>query len=165
MKGKPLLVLVLVGLGAAADVFACGNKFLVASRGTRFGQVAIARQDASILVYANPDSTMPQSMADVPVEAVLLKAGYRPTIVADPEEFKQALSQGGWDLVLADLNDSAAVQAEMGDEAPMMVPVLYEPTKREFQQAKNDYDSAIKAPLKSQRFLEIVDEAVAMLGP
>ena len=164
MKGKLLLVLVLWGLGASADLFACGNKFLVASRGTRFGKVAVARQEASILVYANPDSTMPQSMAEVPVEMVLLQAGYLPTIVADPAEFNQALNQGGWDLVLADLNDSAAVRIQMGDEAPMVVPVLYEPTKSDFQQAKKDYDSVIKAPLKSQRFLESVDDAVAMLG-
>ena len=164
MKGKLLLVLILWGLSASSDVFACGNKFLVASRGTRFGKVPVARQDAAILVYANPDSTMPQTMATVPVETVLLKAGYKPTIIADPDEFNQALSQGGWDLVLADLNDSAAVRAQMGDEAPMLVPILYAPTKGDFQQAKKEYDSVIKAPVKSQRFLESVDAAVAMLG-
>jgi DNA-binding NtrC family response regulator len=103
-------------------------------------------------------------MATVPVETVLLKAGYKPTIVADPDEFDQALSQGGWDLVLADLNDSAAVRAQMGDEAPMLVPVLYAPTKSDFKQAKQEYDNVIKAPVKSQRFLESVDDAVAMLG-
>jgi len=166
MKGKLLLVLVLVlwGMGGSADLFACGNKFLVPSRGTRFGKVAVARQEASILVYANPDSTMPETMAKVPIETVLLEAGYHPTIVADPDEFEQALSQGDWDLVLADLNDSAAVRGRMGDEAPMVVPVLYEPTKSDFQQAKQEYVSVIKAPVKSQRFLESIDEAVAMLG-
>lgn len=164
MKGKLLFVLVLWGLSATADVFACGNKFLVASRGTRFGKVAVARQEAAILVYANPKSTMPQTMAKVPVETVLVEAGYQPTIVADPGEFEMALNRGGWDLVLADLNDSAAIQDKMGDEAPMVVPVLYEPTKSDYQLAKQEYESVIKAPVKSQRFLESVDEAVMMLG-
>jgi hypothetical protein len=164
MKWKVLVALVLWGLVASSDVFACGNKFLVASRGTRFGKVPVARQDAAILVYANPDSTMPQTMATVPVETVLLKAGYKPTIVANPIEFDQALSRGGWDLVLADLNDSAAVRVQMGDEAPMLVPVLYAPTKSDFKQAKQEYESVIKAPVKSQRFLESIDEAVAMSG-
>jgi hypothetical protein len=164
MKGKLLFILIVWGVSASADVFACGNKFLVASRGTRFGKVAVARQEASILVYANPDSAVPQAVPNVPVETVLVNAGYQPTVVADPEEFNQALSQGGWDLVLADLKDSATVQIQMGDEAPMVVPVLYEPTKSDYQQAKQEYDSVIKAPMKSQRFLESIDEAVAMSG-
>ena len=164
MKGKLVLVLVLLGLGAAGDVFSCGNKFLVASRGTRFGKVAGARQEAAILVYANPDSTMPQSMAKVPIETVLVEAGYQPTIVADPDEFNRALSQGNWDLVLADLTDSDAVRQRLGDEAPTLVPILYEPTKSDVQMAKQEYESVIKAPVKSQRFLESVDEAVFMSG-
>ncbi len=164
MKGKLLLVLIVWGLSAAGDVFACGNKFLVTSRGTRFGKVAVARQEAAILVFANPASSMSQAMADVSVEEVLLEAGYQPTIVTDSAEFELALSQGNWDLVLADLNDSAAVRVRMGEEAPMVVPVMYEPTKSDFRQARQEYDSVIKAPVKSQRFLKSIDEAVAMLG-
>ena len=164
MKGKLVLILVLWGLSSASDVLACGNKFLVASRGTRFGKVAVASQKAAILVYANPDSTMPQSMAKVSIETVLVEAGYQPTIVANQDEFNQALSQGNWDLVLADLNDSEAVRQRLGDEAPMLVPVLYEPTKSDMQMAKQEYESVIKAPVKSQRFLESVDEAVFMSG-
>ena len=164
MKGKLLLVLIVWGLSASCDVFACGNKFLVTSRGTRFGKVAVARQEAAILVYANPASSMPQAMGDVSVEEVLLEAGYQPTIVTDSDEFELALSQGHWDLVLADLNDSAAVRVRMGEEAPMVVPVMYEPTKSDFRQARQEYDSVIKAPVKSQRFLKSIDEAVAMLG-
>lgn len=164
MKWKLLFVLVLWGVGGAADVFACGNKFLVASRGTRFGKVAVARQEAAILVYANPDSAVPHAVVNVPVETVLVNAGYQPTVVADPEEFNQALSKGGWDLVLADLRDTATVEVQLGDEAPMVVPVLYEPTKSDYQLAKQEYDNVIKAPMKSQRFLESIDEAVAMSG-
>lgn len=164
MKGKIVVAAVLLGLVVSNDLLACGNKFLVTSRGTRFGKAPVVREEASILVYANPDSTMPQSMAKVPIEEVLTEAGYQPTVVASRGEFEQALSADEWDLVLADLNDSAAIQAEMGDEAPMVVPVLYEPTKSAMQQAKQDYESVIKAPVGSQRFLESIDEAVAMSG-
>jgi hypothetical protein len=164
MKWKLLFVLVLWGVGGSADVFACGNKFLVASRGTRFGKVAVAREEAAILVYAKPDSAIPHAVADVPVETVLVNAGYQPTVVADPEEFSQALRRGGWDLVLADLRDTATVEVQLGDEAPTIVPVLYEPTKSDYKLAKQEYDNVIKAPMKSQRFLESIDEAVAMSG-
>jgi hypothetical protein len=164
MKGKLLFILIVWGVSASADVFACGNKFLVASRGTRFGKVAVARQEASILVYANPESAIPQTVADVPVETVLVNAGYQPTVVAEPEEFNRALSKGGWDLVLADMRDTATVEVQLGDEAPTVVPVLYEPTKSDYRLAKQEYDNVIKAPIKSQRFLESIDEAVAMSG-
>jgi len=165
MKGKLLIVLALWGAGGVTDLLACGNKFLVPSRGTRFGQVAVARQEAAILVYANPKSTMEKAMGEVPVEMVLLQAGYLPTRVSDPEALDQALQQGDWDLVLADLDDSATLRWQLeGDDAPMIVPVLYEPTKSDMAQAKKDYGRAIKAPLKSQRFLETIDDAVAMRG-
>lgn len=165
MKGKLLVVLILWALSASADLLACGNKFLVPSRGTRFGKVAVARQEAAILVYANPESTVAKAMGDVPVEMVLLQAGYLPTRVSDPEELDQALRQGGWDLVLADLDDSATLRWQLeGNDAPTVVPVLYEPTKSAMAQARKDYGRAIKAPLKSQRFLETIDDAVAMRG-
>lgn len=165
MKGKLLIVLILWGAGASTELFACGNKFLVASRGTRFGRVAIARQEATILVYANPASAMPKTVGEVPVELILRLAGYLPTTVTDPEEFDQALRQGGWDLVLADLDDSAALRGRMqGDGAPIVLPVLYEPTRSVLAQAKEDYGHALKAPFKSQRFLQTIDDAVAVLG-
>lgn len=165
MKWKLLMVFVLWSIGASADLVACGNKFLVPSRGTRFGKVAVDRQEAAILVYSNPSSSMPKVLGDVPVEMVLLQAGYLPTRVTDQAELDEALSERSWDLVLADLGDSETLRWQLEDEdAPMVVPVLYEPTKTEMAQAKKDYGSAIKAPLRSQRFLESVDDAVAMRG-
>ena len=165
MKGKLLIVLVLLGVVGSTDLLACGNKFLVPSRGTRFGKVPVERQEASILVYANPTSDMPEAIGEVPIELVLLQAGYLPTTVADRDELDRALRQGSWDLVLADLTDSADLRWQLdGDDAPMVVPVLYAPTRSDMAQAKKDYERVIKAPLKSQRFLESIDDAVAMRG-
>ncbi len=165
MKGKLLLVLVLWGAGGVTDLLACGNKFLVPSRGTRFGKVAVDRQDAAILVYAAPASGVAKAMGDIPVETVLLQAGYMPTRVSDPQGLSTALEKGGWDLVLADLDASETLRWQLeGDNAPTVVPVLYEPTKSDMVQARKDYGSALKAPFKSQRFLETIDDAVAMRG-
>ena len=165
MRGKLLLIIALWGAGGVADLLACGNKFLVPSRGTRFGKVAVDRQEAAILVYATPSSGVARAMGDIPVETVLVQAGYMPTRVTDPEELNEALAQGGWDLVLADLDASDNLRWQLeGGDALTVVPVLYEPTKSDFQQARKDYGSALKAPFKSQRFLETIDDAVAMRG-
>ena len=165
MKTKLLVVLALWGVSGAVDLWACGNKFLVPSRGTRFGKVAVDRQDASILVYASPDSTLPKTLGDVPVEMVLLQAGYLPTKVTDQAELDQALNERTWDLVLADLDTSETLRWQLeGEGAPMVVPVLYQPTKTDMTQAKKDYGQVIRAPIKSQRFLDSIDDAVAMHG-
>ena len=165
MKAKLFIILVLWGASGVNELLACGNKFLVPSRGTRFGKVAIDRQDAAILVYATPSSGVARAMGDIPVETVLVQAGYMPTRVTDPDELNQALAQGGWDLVLADLDASDNLRWQLeGAEGPTVVPVLYEPTKSDMQQARKDYGSALKAPFKSQRFLETIDDAVAMRG-
>ena len=165
MKMKMIVVglLVLSGVGAGADLLACGNKFLLVSRGTRFGKVAVARHPAAILVYVNTASTLPEALGDVPVEAILRKAGYQPTMVSDAAELEQALRQGGWDLVLADLSDSAALRGQLqGDSAPMVVPVVYRPARGEEKQAKKDYGRVLRAPFKGQRLLETIDDAVAV---
>ena len=125
MKMKLFVVgfLVLSGAGATTDLYACGAKFLMANRGTRFGRVAAARHPAAVLVYANPASVLPEALRKVKVEKVLGRAGYRPTVVSDQNELEQALSEGGWDIVVADLADSGALRARLrGENAPMIVP-------------------------------------------
>ena len=162
MKKHLLLVGLLVLASTGSDLMACGDKFLVMSRGTRF-QRAVARQPANILVYANPSSTLPKALERVMVDDTLRKAGYKPTSVSAPNDLEQALRQGGWDLVLADLNDSAALRARLqASGGPMVVPVVYNATGSEMAQAKKDYLRVLKGPFKSQAFLEAIDDALAL---
>ncbi len=48
------VVLLLGSVAVSQPLMACGEKFLMRSRGTRFQRAAPARTAASILVYANP---------------------------------------------------------------------------------------------------------------
>jgi hypothetical protein len=163
MKKRLLVMGLLVLSSGSGDLFACGDKFLVASRGTRFQRAAAARQPANILVYANPSSNLPKALERVMVDDTLRKAGYKPTSVAGPNELEQALRQGGWDLVLADLADSTAVRGRLqGTGAPMVLPVLYSATGSELAQAKKDYQRVLKGPVKSQAFIEAIDDALAL---
>jgi|KBSSwiStaDraftv2_1062776.scaffolds.fasta_scaffold1335523_1 CheY-like chemotaxis protein len=163
MKKRLLAVGLLVLANAGTDLLACGDKFLVISRGTRFQRAAAARQPANILVYANPASTLPKALEKVMVDATLRKAGYKPTSVSDANALEQALRQGGWDLVLADLADSSAVRGRLqGNSAPMLLPVAYNVTGTEIAQAKKDYQRVLKGPFKTQSFLEAIDDALAV---
>ena len=68
-------VLFIYGIGSG-ELLACGDKFLVASRGTRYQRAGQARHGASILVYMHATSTIPKAFEKVS-EDVTKKAGYR----------------------------------------------------------------------------------------
>jgi len=156
-----MVMLVLCGIGG--DLLACGDKFLVGSRGTRFQRAAPARQPANILVYANPFSSLPEALERAEVDETLRKAGYTPTSVATASELERALQRGGWDLVIADLADGPALRAQLrGEDAPMLLPVAYNLTGRELAAAKRDHQRVIKGPVRNQSFLDAIDDALAL---
>src|SRR5688572_6429864 len=88
------------GLFTGADVFACGDKFLVAGRGTRYQRPKNGRA-ASVLIYANPSSGLPTVVGSAPVESVLKRRGHRSTTVQTLEQLAAFLAGGRFDVVLA----------------------------------------------------------------
>ena len=154
-----LLVLAIAGTDT---LLACGEKFLMGSRSTRFQRPARVRQTAAILIYATPALNLPKALANVPFEATLRKAGYRPTVVTSAEAFNSALGQGGWDLVLADLSDGRAMSSRMRTaNSPIVLPVMFNPTRAELSAAKKQHPRILKAPTKNQSFLDAIDDALA----
>jgi len=165
MKKLLLVVgtLVLYGVGSG-ELLACGDKFLVASRGTRYQRAGQARQGASILVYMHAQSTIPKAFERVS-EDVTKKAGYRVTRVENATELDQALRQGGWDVLLADLADSPDVRGRVqssGPDAPLLVPVAFGATGTQIAQAKKEYRRVLKGPIKTYAFLAAMDDVLAL---
>jgi hypothetical protein len=66
--------------------------------------------------------------------------------------------------VLADLGDGTTVRGRLQgiSSAPMVLPVVYNATGTEIAQAKKDYQRVLKGPIKSQAFLEAIDDALAL---
>ena len=158
---RRLLAVFVIFAGIGGDLLACGDKFLIASRGTRYQRAALARQPASILVYSNPASGLPKAIG--PVDAALSKVGYKPTSVASAEEFDKALRQGGWDLVVTDLADGQAIRGRLqGADAPFLLPVAYNVPNADVAQAKKDYQRVLKGPVKNQAFIDAIDDALAL---
>ena len=154
-------VLFIYGIGSG-ELLACGDKFLVASRGTRYQRAGQARETASILIYLPPSSALPKAFERVS-DDVTRKAGYRLINVSNTTELEQALRQGGWDLLLTDLADSQMVRGRVsGAGAPLVVPVAYKVTGTELAQAKKEYQSVLKGPIKTYAFLAAIDDALAL---
>jgi hypothetical protein len=156
---------VLTGIGPVTDLLACGDKFLVGSRGTRYQRARIAGRQAAVLVYVNPATAMGKALAGVPVDENLKKAGYRGASVASVAELERTVAQGGWDLVITDLTDGAAIRGKLpqGANAPMVFPVAFNATKAVFDQAKKDYPKVVKGPIKNQAFLDALDDYIAYI--
>ena len=148
--------------GANGSLLACGDKFLVVSRGTRYKHASAPRTPAVILIYANPASNLPKALANLPVDATLRKAGYQPTSVASADDFGKALEQGKWDLILVDEADGQSVLGRFkAGAAPIVLPVYYNATNAELKQAKKLYPLVLESPTKSQAFLDTIDDALA----
>jgi len=148
-------------LGQAAELAACGDKFLVASRGTRFQRAGLVRRPASVLVYAAPGGRLAASITQLGVAEALTKVGYRPTVVGDAGEMARHLREGRWDLVLLDLDDAPALPPA-GGSAPALavVTVAYETKGDVLARARRSYDGVIKQPGRSRAVVDAVDDAL-----
>ncbi len=143
------------------DILACGDKFLVPSRGRRFELTPAVREQAAVLLYVNPRSPLPMMFTKLAVDPALRKAGYRPTVVKSAEEFARLVRQGTWDVVLVDLFDSADAELPGAAGSAVIVPVAMNPTSSELANARRKYGTVLKAPTRSQAFVDALDLAVS----
>ena len=103
------VLVALLAVGITGDLIACGDKFLVAGRGTRYQRPKTARA-ASILIYADPASAVAASLKKQKVESLLKLEGHRATRVQSLEELSAVVSSGRYDVILTATSDSANVQ-------------------------------------------------------
>jgi hypothetical protein len=163
MKRRIALVSVVaaVGLLVGGDLLACGEKFLVAGRGTRYQRPKNFRA-ASILIYANPSSGLEAALQKLPVDSVLKREGHRATRVETPEQLSAILASGRFDIVLAASSDAQKVDEILAGRADAPV-VLAFCLKGQERPVAEGAACALKAPPKEHRLLEAIDKAVVRL--
>jgi hypothetical protein len=153
-------LIAVLGLCAGPEALACGDKFLVSGRGTRYQRPKNARA-ANVLIYANPASGLPETLKSVPVDKLLKREGHRSTTVETLDQLAAILAGGRFDVVLAASNVVAAVEELIGTTPEAPVVVAFCPK----QGAKVPEGSAkapctVKAPPKEGSLLEAIDKAV-----
>jgi hypothetical protein len=144
----------LFALVLTPELFACGDKFLMAGRGTRYQRPKTARA-AAVLIYANPTTGLPSALAQnkIPLDAILKREGHRSTTVGSPAELSSILAAGRFDVVLAASGSVDAVQQAVGAalDAPVIVSLCVNGTKA---------SNCVKMPPREGSILEAVDKAV-----
>jgi len=163
MKGRIGLIgfLAAAALWTGADLLACGDKFLVVGRGTRYQRPKNARA-ATILIYANPSSGLPAALKRVSVDSVLKHEGHRSTTVETPEQLSAILASGRFDVVLAAGGDAAAVEKVLpaGPDAPVLLTVCDKASSHEPKETEKNASCALNASPKAGSLLEAIDKAV-----
>ena len=157
---RRLLAVFVIFAGIGGDLLACGDKFLIASRGTRYQRAALA---ASRHPFSLLEPGVGSAQGDRPGRCRAQQGGLQATSVASAEEFDKALRQGGWDLVVTDSADGQAIRGRLqGADAPFLLPVAYNVPNADVAQAKKDYQRVLKGPIKNQAFIDAIDDALAL---
>ena len=132
-----VLILVLATVVTlAADVFACGDKFLRVGRSSRFrGYASVHR--STVLVYA----PRWKAAGIKAFEGILTRGGHTATTVTTAPALAQAFATVRYNLVIADHQDAAAVGTLIDalPEKPLLLPVVYKATKRQQTEARAKY--------------------------
>jgi ABC-type amino acid transport substrate-binding protein len=152
-------------LGSAAllsgtAVLACGDKLLVIGRGVRF-QRAYASRQANLVIYSNGTQS-DATLRSAKLQATLKQAGHKLQTVEGASQLGEALKSGRVDVVLADFADLAGVtrQLQSAPSKPVILPVLFKPSKAELAAAKKEYTFVLKAPGDEVQYLVAIDEAM-----
>lgn len=151
-------ILGVVCLIAAADLPACGDKYLAIGRGARFQRGYVSLRPVSIAVLKHA------ATAEKAFLSRLKLAGHRVETVDDVDSLGERLAKSKFDVVLADYDDAANVQRSLQTVTakPLFLPVVKAGSPKT-EAAQREYGCLLNAPSKSMQrnFLIVLDEAVA----
>ena len=155
-------LLLVVGVGAADRLAACGDKYLNLGLGTHYNRSTAERRSAAILVYASAGSELSKLLTTLSVEEGMKKVGYQPAIASSSAQLDAALNARKWDVIVVDGPDTTSVAQRLQRTAGTahLVPVLTRPTKDQLKQAEKTYDTVINTPSKNRVFVDVVDDAM-----
>jgi hypothetical protein len=160
---RRVVILVAVLIGAMPSLwtvaYACGDKFLMVGRGARFTQAYAAIYPATILLYARSGRGASTAILDPRFQASLTRAGHRLEVVRDEERLAQVLQEGSFDLILAEVTDVDAIRskAEQSPAKPMVLPLMYKPTKADVETVKARYRVELTSSDRPARYLSAID--------
>jgi CheY-like chemotaxis protein len=152
----PAFVLLAFGIfGFAQQSFACGEKFLIVGRGSRFQRGYVALHPASVLLL----NTHLTGQKDLQTRLKL--AGHRVQLAADAAQLREAMKSGNPDLILADVSDAPEVNGLMTSTATtaLFLPVVDGSSKTKMAELETLYKCPLTHESKSKNrgFLATID--------
>lgn len=157
-----LMAAAAVFLQDAGSAQACGDKFVLLGRGVKFQRAYAAIYPASIVIYAQPQRHAAKAIRDPRLQSDLKQAGHRVSLVESEAALARALASEKVDLVLTDVADAdqTATDGASSPSKPIVLPVMYEPTKEEIKRIEARYQCRLKSSDKADRYLVTIDDAM-----
>ena len=165
---KPLTI---VGV-ALASLFlghtvaqACGDKLLAFGRGVNYQRAYHAARPAAILLYLGQNAKG-GALEEPKLQSALKDFGHTLRVVADAGQLEQVLKSGRFDLVLGDVSEFATLSqhAKSSPSRPIVMPVLYKPTKQSRAAAEKQYGPVLSAPGKAGEYFMAIEEVMKRRG-
>ena len=114
------------GVLMSGDLLACGDKILMASRGTRYHRPKNFRA-ASVLIYADPAAGLNRSK----LESVLKSEGHRSTAVQSFDQLSAMLAGGRFDVIVAAGTAAPEVERLLGSAPDSAIVVALDPKPKD----------------------------------
>jgi hypothetical protein len=143
-------------------LLACGDKLVLLGRGIRFQRMLATKHPARILVYLNPGSGISSADREYQLRPLLKLAGHKPQAVSSSADLAKEIGSGGYDLVLADYSEAAALEKQINGTKPKpsLIPVIYNPTADQRAAAEKEYSCLVAPSKKSYDLLKVIDQAM-----
>ena len=122
MRRLAFLFVLAIALHAGDALLACGDKFLVAARGTRFQRGPEPGRGYEVLVYAPQTSPLGERSRKEAATKALARAGYLPLDVASAAEIPPHLADSRPGLVVVSSADASALGSRVAPERLVVVP-------------------------------------------
>lgn len=160
---KVLMLILLsctIALVSGSPAQACGDKFLVPGQSPEFSQAFAADQPGRILIYRNASSEVAQTVMDDGLRDTLERVGHIVEVVESSSDLREALSSSRYDIILADVEDAAVMDARGGSQSPMVLPVVYKASWTEVTRLKETHPMVLNAPSRASQMLTLIEEAI-----
>ena len=163
------LVVLTMALAAAPTawrpVHACGDKFLLVGRGVRFQRAYAAVHPANILIYARSSTSADKAIRDPQFHKSLRQAGHQVSVIEDSTLFAHALQLSTFDIVLADLAEAPAIDAEVAGAVSHPKVLYVEYPSGSSKQLASQFACELKASDRAIRFLDRIDAEMKARAP
>ena len=157
-----LTLTVLILLTAHPVALACGDKFLLTGPGVRYLDASGEPYQASILLFANPESSAGPVLEDAELWYSLQMAGHQFDDASDLEALTGLLAEKSFDIVMVDITDVERVQAliDTSGSSAVVLPVMVDPSSVEMKQARASYQAVLKVPSPERKMLAMIDDVM-----
>jgi len=155
------LAAMVLACATAAD--ACGDKLLALGRGVRFEKISKSTHPALVACLWRSDPQHPNNRKKQrDMVEMLSSAGHRVQFAYSVDELDRTLASEPIDVVMVEGPDLDAVAGSVrkSSSKAAVVPVLYKPTKAQFNATARQYGRAVKAPAQAGVLLLAIDEAM-----